>query len=163
MLPSSLVSSPKPDPHDGEPPSGQRAGFAAQVADALVTRLVDTRLAGALIERVLQALMEAPALEQLVVRLLTRLEDSPAIDALVDRQVGRLLQALENSEALRQLVRQQAGAYLEYLTEHPEPVQQLIQDQSRGMAREFQERVRATALDADDAVESWVRRVLRRS
>ena len=82
-----------------------------------------------------------PALEQLVVRLLTQLEDSPAIDALVDQQVGRVLQALEKSEAVRQLVREQAGAYLEYITEHPEPVQQLIQDQSRGMARDFQERV----------------------
>ncbi len=162
MLPFSRVRSPEADPNDGEPPGGQRAGLAGQVADALVTRLVDSRLAGALIERVLQALMESPALEQLVVRLLTQLEGSPAIDALVDRQVGRVMQALEKSEALRQLVREQAGAYLEYITEHPEPVQQLIQDQSRGMARDFQERVRAAALQGDDAVESWVRRVLRR-
>ncbi len=157
------MRSPDADPSNGERHGGPRAGLAAQVADALVTRLVDTRLAGALIERVLEALMESPALEQLVVRLLTRLEDSPAIDALVDQQVGRVLQALEKSEAVRQLVREQGGAYLEYITEHPEPVHQLIQDQSRGMARDFQERVRAAAFDADDAVESWLRRVLRRS
>ncbi len=133
------------------------------MADALVTRLFDTRLAGALFEHVLQALLESPALKQLVVQLLTDLEASPAVDALVDRQVGRVLQALQDSEALRHLVREQGGAYLGYLTEHPESVQQLIQDQSRGIARDFQERVRVAALDADDAVDSWVRRVLRRS
>ena len=157
------MRSPKSNPSTGEPLGGPRAGIGAQVADALVTRLFDTRLAGVLFERVLQALLGSPALEQLVVRLLTDLEASPAVDALVDRQVGRVLQALEDSEALRQLVREQGGAYLRYLTEHPESVQQLIQDQSRGIARDFQGRARAAALDADDAVDSWVRRVLRRS
>jgi hypothetical protein len=81
----------------------------------------------------------------------------------VDRQVDRVLEALEKDDALRQLIREQADAYLKHLTEHPEPVRQLIQDQSRGMARDLQESVRAAAIDADDAAETWVHRMLGRS
>jgi hypothetical protein len=128
-----------------------------------VARLVETRLAEALIDQVLRALMESRTLEQLVIRLLERPEVSGAVDALVDRQVGRVLKALENDDSLRQLVREQADTYLKHLTEYPEPVKQLIQDQSRGMARDIQESVRAAALDADDAAETWVHRMLGRS
>jgi hypothetical protein len=128
-----------------------------------VARLVETRLAEALIDQVLRALMESRTLELLVIRLLERPEVSGAVDALADRQVGRVLQALEKDDALRQLVRAQADAYLKHLTEHPEPVRQLIQDQSRGMARDLQESVRAAAIDADDAAETWVHRMLGRS
>jgi hypothetical protein len=85
------------------------------------------------------------------------------VDDLVDQQVGRVLGALENSEALDQLVRQQVDACLEYLNENPERVQNLLRDQGRGLAQEFQATVRATALAADDAVDSWVRRALRRA
>jgi phage I-like protein len=128
-----------------------------------VARLVETRLAEALIDQVLRALMESRTLELLVIRLLERPEVSGAVDALVDRQVGRVLQALEKDDSLRQLVREQVDAYLKHLTEHPEPVRQLIQDQSRGMARDLQESVRAAAIDADDAAETWVHRMLGRS
>lgn len=128
-----------------------------------MARLVETRLAEALIDQVLRALMESRTLELLVIRLLERPEVSGAVDALVDRQVGRVLQALEKDDALRQLVREQVDAYLKHLTEHPEPVRQLIQDQSRGMARDLQESVRAAAIDADDAAETWVHRMLGRS
>jgi hypothetical protein len=107
--------------------------------------------------------MESRTLEQLVIRILERPEVAGAIDAQVDRQVDRVLKAMEKDDALRQLVREQADAYLKHLTEHPEPVQQLIQDQSRGMARDIQESVRAAAIDADDAVETWVHRKLGRS
>lgn len=128
-----------------------------------MARLVETRLAEAFIDQVLRALMESRTLELLVIRLLERPEVSGAVDALVDRQVGRVLQALEKDDSLRQLVREQVDAYLKHLTEHPEPVRQLIQDQSRGMARDLQESVRAAAIDADDAAETWVHRMLGRS
>ena len=163
MLSSVAVSSSEPDGSDGAPPLRRATGLDARLADALVARLVETRLAEALIDQVLRALMGSRTLEQLVIRLLERPEVGGAIDALVDRQVVRVLEALENDDALRQLVREQADAYLKHLTEHPEPVQQLIQDQSRGMAQDLQESVRAAALDADDAAETWVHRKLGRS
>jgi len=107
---------------------------------------METRLAEALLDRVLQSL-----------------QGNPAVDALVDRQVGRVLQALAKSDALRQLVREQADAYLKHLTANPEPVRELIQDQSRGMVRDILAGVRARAVVADDAVDAWVRRTLGRS
>ena len=134
------------DEPDGDPPRRRGGGLEARLADALVDRLMETRLAEALLDRVLQSL-----------------QGNPAVDALVDRQVGRVLQALAKCDALRQLVREQADAYLKHLNEHPEQVRELVQDQSLGMVREFQETVRGAALDGDDAVESWVRRVLGRS
>ena len=163
VLSSVAVSSSEPDGSQGELPPRPRSGLEARLADALVTRLVETRLAEALIDQVLRALMGSRTLEQLVIRLLERSEVSAAVDAQVDRQVERVLRAVENSQALRQLVREQADAYLKHLTQHPEPVRQLIQDQSRGMARDIQESVRGAALDADDVVETWVHGRLGRS
>lgn len=113
-------------------------------------------------DRVLLALMESRNLDRLVVHLLAQPDVSRAVDEMVDRQVERVLRDLEDSEELERLVRQQVDASLAHLNEHPERVQQLLQDQSRGMAQELQATVRATALSADDAVDAWVRRVLRR-
>ena len=64
---------------------------------------------------------------------------------------------------MRDLVREQVDVYLQYLTAHPEPVRELIQDQSRGMVRDILAGVRARAVVADDAVDAWVRRTLGRS
>lgn len=163
MLSCLAVSVSEPDGSDGEPRLRRPAGLEARLADALVARLVENRLAEAFIDQVLRALMESRTLEQLVIRLLERPEVSGAVDALVDRQVGRVLETLEKDDSLRQLVREQADAYLKHLTEHPESVQQLIQDRSRGMAQNLQESVRAAAIDADDAAETWVHRKLGRS
>ena len=115
---------------------------------------MESRLGEAFTDRVSLALMESRTLDRLVVHLLTRPDVRRAVDDLVDQQVGRVLPALENSEALDQLVRQQVDACLEYLNQHPERVQNLLRDQSRGLAQEFQATVRATALAADDAVDS---------
>jgi hypothetical protein len=114
-------------------------------------------------DQILLALTESRNVEQLVIHLLRQPDVNGTVDELVDRQLGRVLQALRDSEALRELVREQVDAYLQHLTEHPEPVQQIIQDQSRGMIREIQATVRARAFAADDAVDAWVRRVLGRS
>ena len=114
-------------------------------------------------EQVLVALTESRDVEQLVIHLLRQPEVNGTVDEIVDRQLGRVLQELRDSEAVRELVREQVDLYLQHLTAHPEPVRQLIQDQSRGMLRGIQATVRARAFVADDAVDAWIGRVLRRS
>jgi hypothetical protein len=143
--------------------SPKRTGLEARIADALVTRLVESRFSEALMEQILQALTESRDVEKLVVHLLQQPDVNGAVDALVDRQLGRVIASLRSSEALRELVREQVDLYLKHLTEDPEAVRQLIQDQSRGMVREVQATVRARAYLGDDAVDAWVHRVLGRS
>jgi hypothetical protein len=141
-------------------PAGEPSGLTAQLADAVIRRLLDSPLADTLIDRVVQALMRSGELDRLVAKLLSDLEDSPAVDSLVDRQVERVLEALRESPALRTLIRDQAGAYLTYLGEHPAPVQRLIQEQSRGVVDEFLSALRQRGLEGDDAVDRWVHRAL---
>lgn len=138
------------------------AGFQAQLADRIAARLLDSPLAEALIERVLQALVRSAALEQLATHVVAELEGSAAVDALVDRQVKRVLRALEQSDALAALVQEQASRYLAHLEEHPEGIRRLVQDQSRSAARELTDALRERALAGDDAVDALVRRLLRR-
>jgi hypothetical protein len=138
-------------------------GRATQLTDAVVSRLFETRLVETVIERVVESLMENAALERLVAKVVTDLESSPALTALVDRQVDRVLAALCESEGLRKLIREQADDYLEHLAEHPENVQRVIQDQSRGVAREMGESIRERVMTLDDALESWARRVVGRT
>ena len=137
----------------------RRPGLEARLADALVSRLVESRLSEALMDQVLRALSENRGVEQLVTHLLAQPGVNGAIDEMVDRQLGRVLQTLRESAELRELVREQVDAYLQHLTENPEPVRRLLQDQSRGMVQEIQAKVRARAFLADDAVDAWVRRV----
>ena len=138
------------------------AGLQAQLADRIAARLLDSPLAEALIERVLQALVRSAALEQLATHVVTELERSPAVDALVDRQVERVLRALEKSDVVAALVQEQASRYLAHLEEHPERIRGLVQGQSRSAARELADGLRERALAADDAVDVLVRRLLRR-
>jgi hypothetical protein len=149
--------------HDDDGPVRRPAGLEARLADALVTRLVESRFSETLMEQVLAALTGSRDVEQLVIHLLRQPEVNGTIDEIVDRQLERVLQELPGSEAVRELVREQVDLYLQHLTEHPEPVRQLIQDQSRGMLLDIQATVRARAFVADDAVDAWVGRVLRRS
>jgi hypothetical protein len=148
---------------DDDGPVRRPAGLEARIADALVTRLVESRFSEALMEQILVALTESRDVEQLVIHLLRQPEVNGTVDEIVDRQLGRVLQELRDSEAVRELVREQVDLYLQHLTEHPEPVRQLIQDQSRGMLNDIQATVRARAFVADDAVDAWIGRVLRRS
>ena len=171
--------------HDEDGPVRRTAGLEARLADALVTRLVESRFSETLMEQILLALTESRDVERLVIHLLRQPEVNGTVDEIVDRQLERVLQELRDSEAVRELVRGQADAYLQHLTahpeivqqlvrdqvdlylqhltEHPEPVRQLIQDQSRGMLRDIQASVRARALVADDAVDAWIGRALGRS
>jgi len=139
------------------------AGFQAQLADLIAAKLLDSFLADALIDRVLQALVRSPALEPLLAHVLSELERSPAVDALVDRQVERVLGALERSDALAALVQAQASRYLEQLESHPERIRRLVQGQSRSAIDELVDALRSRALAADDAVDGWVGRFLGRS
>jgi hypothetical protein len=128
-----------------------------------VTRLVESRFSEALMERILAALTESRDVERLVVHLLRQPDVNGTVDEIVDRQLERVLRELRQSEAVRELVREQADAYLQLLTEHPEPVRQLIQDQGGGMLEDVQATVRARAFVADDAVDAWLGRARRRS
>ena len=141
-----------------EPP-----GFTTQVADAVLRRFLESPLADAFIDRVIQALMRSGELERLITQAVADLEASPVVDSLVDRQIARVLEALRESEALRLLIQKQAGDYLEHLGEHPEPVQRLIREQSRGVVEEFLESLRERALAGDDIVDRWVRRATGRA
>jgi len=132
--------------------------LATQLADSLVERLLKTHLADRVVERVVDSLIRSPALDRVVAKVISSLEASPAVDALVDRQVDRVLAGLCASDALRKLIRDQAGAYLEYVR-----AQRLIQDQSRGVARELEDSIRERVMTLDDALESWARRVLGRT
>jgi len=114
-------------------------------------------------ERILVALTESRDVEQLVIHLLRQPEVNGTVDEIVDRQLERVLQELRASEAVRELVREQANLYLQHLTANPEPVRQLIHDQSRGMLEVIQASVRARAYVLDDAVDAWIGRMLRRS
>lgn len=163
MLTSLSVHSRGTGGRDDAGSSPKRTGLEARIADALVTRLVESRFSEALMEQILQALTESRDVEKLVVHLLGQPDVNGAADALVDRQLGRVIESLRSSEALRELVREQVDLYLKHLTENPEAVRQLIQDQSRGMVREVQATVRARAYLGDDAVDALVHRVLGRS
>jgi hypothetical protein len=194
------------DGHD-DGPARRPAGLEARLADALVTRLVESRFSEALMEQILVALTESRDVERLVLHLLRQPEVNGTVGEIVDRQLERVMPELRDSEAvgelvhkqadayvqrliahpesvqqlvreqvnlylqhlaehpetIQQLVRDQVDLYLQHLTEHPEPVRQLIQDQSRGMLRGIQATVRARSFMADDVVDAWVGRVLRRS
>jgi hypothetical protein len=140
--------------------NAERAGPATQLADSLISRLLETRVADSVIERVVESLMRSAALQRLVAKVVTCLETSPALDALVDRQMDRVLAALRESDALRKVIRDQAGDYLEYLAEHSEKVQKVVQGQSRGVARDLQESIREHVMTLDEVLESWAHRVL---
>lgn len=168
-----------------EGPARRPAGLEARIADALVTRLVESRFSESLMQQVLAALTESRDVERLVTHLLRQPDVNATVDGLVDRQLERVVQELRRSEAVRELVREQADAYLrelvaqpeavqelvrqqvdlylQHLTANPEPVRQLIHDQSRGMLRDVQATVRARAFVADDVVDAWVRRALGRT
>ncbi len=144
-------------------PTRERPGFTTQVADAVLRRLLESPLGDALIDRVVQALMRSGELDRLIAQVVADLEASPVVESLVDRQVERVLDELGESEALQLLIRKQAGDYLEHLGEHPEPVQRLIQEQSRGVVEEFLGALRERALAGDDTVDRWVRRATGRA
>lgn len=166
-------------------PARGLAGLEARIADALVTRLVESRFSEALMQQVLAALTESRDVERLVTHLLRQPGVNATVDGIVDRQLERVVEELRRSEAVRELVREQADAYLrelvahpetvqelvrqqvdvylQHLTANPEPVRQLIHDQSRGMLRDVQSTVRARAFVADDALDAWVGRFLGRT
>jgi hypothetical protein len=163
MLTFGAVRSSGTGGRDEDGPVRRPAGLEARLADALVSRLVESRFSEALMERILVALTESRDVEQLVIHLLRQPEVNGTVDEIVDRQLERVLQELRASEAVRELVREQANLYLQHLTANPEPVRQLIHDQSRGMLEVIQASVRARAYVLDDAVDAWIGRMLRRS
>jgi hypothetical protein len=163
MLTSRTVRSSGAGGRGDDGPAPRPAGLEARLADALVTRLVESRFSEALMQQVLAALTESQDVERLVTHLLRQPGVNATVDEIVDRQLERVLQELRTSEAVRELVREQVDVYLQHLTANPEPVRQLIHDQSRGMLRDVQSTLRARAIVADDTVDAWVGRALGRT
>jgi len=156
----------RPRPESSVPGSSSaspvRPGLSAQLADALATRLLESTAAEAVVEQVLRALIRSPALQTFTSELLAELETSSALDALVDKQVERILRELETSETLRTLVQEQATSYLAHLEAHPERIRRLVRTESRGAMTDFLDGLRGRAMAADDAVDQFARRVLRK-
>ena len=139
-----------------------RGGLSAQVADALAARLLESTPAEAIVEQVLHAVIRSPALQAFTSELLAELETSSAMHALVDKQVDRILRELETSEPLRKLVQEQATSYLAHLEAHPERIRRLVRTESRGAMTDFFDGLRERAMAADDALDQFARRVLRK-
>jgi hypothetical protein len=69
---------------------------------------------------------------------------------------------LAQDPAIQQLIRQQGDAYIDYLNEHPDAVQNLIQGQSVSLASDVLDGVRERTVTADSLAESIVRGLLGR-
>lgn len=108
---SPSVRSPRTGGRDDAGSSPRCTGLEARIADAMVTRLVESRFSEALMEQILQALTESRDVEKLVVHLLGQPDVNGTVDALVDRQLGRVIESLRSSEALRELVREQVDLW----------------------------------------------------
>jgi hypothetical protein len=136
-----------------------RAGVLEHVADQvaeseLPQSLVDDLLAQGLAERLAPVVLDSPELEQAVTRaldspglerLVLRIADSQLVDALTDRVLA--------SPELHRIVGKIAES---------EEVRAALSEQSRGMAEDVGDQLRARSVSADDAAERAVRRLLKR-
>jgi hypothetical protein len=95
-------------------------------------------------------------------RVVPELANDPAIAALVRAQVNQVVPLLAQDPAIQELIRQQGDAYIDYLNEHPDAVQNLIQGQSVSLASDVLDGVRERTVTADSLAESIVRGLLGR-
>jgi hypothetical protein len=131
---------------------------------------------GGVIDSVLSYLRQNPEVNQLIdaqiARILPALGAHPAVQQLVRDQVTAILPELINAPAVQELIRAQAGAYIaylhqqgdiyiDYLNDHPAPVQTLVQGQSLSLAGELRDEVRERTVTGDSLVDSIVRGLLR--
>jgi hypothetical protein len=135
---------------------------AAPIVDRIAGKVLESSASDAVIDRVVDALLRSTAIERLTNKVAAVVEDSPAVDALLERKVAQMLQALTTSDALASLVEAQGSRYLDQLAEHPETVRELLQIQSRDAFGQFLDSIRARARAADDSLNHFVQRVLKR-
>lgn len=96
-----------------------------------------------------------------VEEVVTVFRDDPKLAALVRAQARALLVELARDPALAHVIRAQGDAYVEHLREHPEPVRELVSEQSTGLAASFVAALRHWNAHNDAVLEGVVRRVLR--
>lgn len=115
-----------------------------------------------LIELVVDRLCESRSAERLVDKFVVYLTHSEHVGRLVDAYTDRVVSQLESSDRLARVVRQETNRYLDYLEEHPEIIEALVEEQSYGVAGSMSGTIRRRTVAADNALESIVRRILRR-
>lgn len=89
--------------------------------------------------------------------------DNPQVQGLIRAQVDLLSKDIDQVPQLDVLVRVLVNNYIEYLNENPQVVEELLTEQSLGLASEFMEVVRFYAVTVDSMLEMIVRRILRRA
>ncbi len=166
-------------------------GTISGTIDGIIAYLIDNpqadALIGAQIDKLLPLLAEHPAVESLidvqVAKILPKLYESDAVHELIAAQVDRLLPELAENEAIHELIvaqvaqilpklsvdeqialliRAQGDKYIDYLSENPEKVRNLVSGQSVGLAGQMLDEVRERTVTADSAAEMLVRNLLRK-
>jgi len=115
-------------------------------------------------------LAENPAHVEALIRsqadsyLLYLLDDSQLVEALVRGQANAYVDYLaENPAQVEALIRVQADNYIDHLSDNPEQVQDLVRGQSAGLANEVTNEMRGRLTTADSALETVLRRMLKRT
>lgn len=129
-------------------------------------RQLALKMAPAVMDEIVRYLTNNTAVHQLVQsevsRVVPELQADAQLDSLVDSQVARVVDKLVENTAVQKLVRAQADIYIGHLQENPEPIQDIVQGQSLGLATEVMDEVREKTVTADTLIEEVVRRILRR-
>ncbi len=120
---------------------------AAQTRRAWQDRLEQVQLVG---EAVVESWIARGRYEERLGRHLSR--------QLAGRPINEIVDYLAENPHVYKLVEEQ----LERLRENPEPVRELVQNQSVSMAAEAVDELREQGVTADNLIEGFVRRVLRR-
>lgn len=91
------------------------------------------------------------------------LDNPDQLEALVRAQANIYVDYLADTPAqVEALVRVQADNYIDHLSDNPEQVQDLVRGQSAGLANEVTNEMRGRLTTADSALETVLRRMLRR-
>ena len=100
---------------------------------------------------------------QAVVGITDYFGDNPQVQGLIRAQVDLLSKDIDQVPQMDVLVRVLVNNYIDYLNENPQVVEELLTEQSLGLAGEIMEVVRFYAVTVDSVLEMIVRRILRRA
>ena len=89
--------------------------------------------------------------------------DNPQVQGLIRAQVDLLSKQIDQVPQMDVLVRVLVNNYIEYLNENPQKVEDLLTEQSLGLAGEITEVARLYAVTVDSLSEMIVRRILHRA
>lgn len=115
-----------------------------------------------LVDVVIERVSQSEAAERLVDRFVVYLTDNPKVERLVEVYTEQVIRQLETSDRLEAVVQRETNRYLAYLEDHPEIIEALVEEQSYSVAGSMSGTIRRRTVTADNALESVVRRLLRR-